>query len=98
VHWHVYLRKGTVYLTTMGKMDKGFYRGVEPVAVVSVIDTKALREALAATVVRGNPRVPVLRRNEYPPPVLLKYAGVKHGRYLTATPHFGLLAKMVVAL
>lgn len=61
----------------MGKMDKGFYRGIEPVAVVSVTDTNALREALAATVVRGNPSVPALRRSEYPPPVLLKYARVK---------------------
>ena len=77
MHCHVYLRKGTVYLPTMGKMDKGFYRGIEPVAVVSVTDTLGLREALAATIVRGNPSVPVLRRSEYPPPVLLKYARVK---------------------
>jgi hypothetical protein len=77
VHCHVYLRKGIVFLPTMGKMNKGFYRGIEPVAVVSVTDTKALREALAATIVRGNPIVPVLRRSEYPSPVLLKYAGVK---------------------
>jgi hypothetical protein len=38
---------------------------------------KLFVRALAATVVRGNPSVPVLRRSEYPPPVLLKYAGVK---------------------
>ena len=77
MHCHVYLRKGIVYLPTMGKMDKGFYRGIEPVAVVSVTNTEALREALTATIARGNPSVPVLRRSEYPPPVLLKYAGVK---------------------
>jgi hypothetical protein len=70
------LRKGTVYLPTMGKMDKGFYRGVEPVAVVSVSNTEALRQALAATIARGNPDVPMLRRRELPPPVLLKHAGV----------------------
>jgi hypothetical protein len=58
-------------------MDKGFYRGIEPVAVVSVTNIEALREALAATIARGNPSVPVLRRSEYPPPVLLKYTGVK---------------------
>jgi hypothetical protein len=60
----------------MGKMDKGFYRGVEPVAVVSVSNTEAVRQALAATIARGNPDVPMLRRREWPQPVVLKYAGV----------------------
>jgi hypothetical protein len=73
----IYLRKGTVYLPTMGKMDKGFYRGVEPVAVVSASDTEGIRQALQATIARGNPIVPMLRRREIQPPVLLKYAGVK---------------------
>lgn len=74
---HFYLRKGTVYVPTMGMMEKGFYRGIEPVAVVSVTNADALREALAATIARGNPVVPKLRRREWPPPVVLKYAGVK---------------------
>ncbi|MFZ2064808.1 MAG: hypothetical protein WAV27_02395 [Xanthobacteraceae bacterium] len=77
MHCHVYLRKGTVYLPTMGEVEKGFYRGVEPVALVSVTNTESLRQALLATIARGNPTVPRLRRSEYPPPVLLKYAGVK---------------------
>ncbi len=77
MHCHVYLRKGTVYLPTMGIVEKGFYRGIEPVTVVSVTNTEALRQALLAIVARGNPTVPRLRRSEYPPPVLLKYAGVK---------------------
>lgn len=74
---HIYLRKGAVYIPTLGKMGKGFYRGVEPVAVVSTSNTEALRQALAATIARGNPDVPTLLRREWPPPVLLKYAGVK---------------------
>jgi hypothetical protein len=61
----------------MGEVEKGFYRGVEPVALVSVTNTESLRQALSATIARGNPTVPRLRRSEYPPPVLLKYAGVK---------------------
>jgi len=77
VHCHVYLRKGTVYLPTMGEVEKGFYRGVEPVALVSVTNTESLRQTLLATIAHGNPTVPRLRRSEYPPPVLLKYAGVK---------------------
>jgi hypothetical protein len=72
----IYLRKGTVYLPTMGKMDEGFYRGVEPVAVVSAANTEEVRQALRAAIARGNPVVPILRRSEIPPPVLLKYAGV----------------------
>lgn len=74
---HIYLRKGAVYIPTMGKMGKGFYRGVEPVAVISTSNTEALRQALAATIARGNPDVPTLLRREWPPPVLLKYAVVK---------------------
>jgi hypothetical protein len=58
-------------------MDEGFYRGVEPVAVVSASNTGELRQALRATIARGNPAVPILRRSEIPLPVLLKYAGVK---------------------
>jgi hypothetical protein len=74
---HFYLRNGRVYVPTMGMMEKGFYRGIEPVAVVSVMNTDALREALAATIARGNPVVAKLRRREWPPPVVLKYAGLK---------------------
>lgn len=74
---HIYLRNGIVYLPTMGKMDKGFYRGVEPVAVLPASNTEALRHALGETIARGNPKVPMLRRSEWGPPVLLKYAGVK---------------------
>jgi hypothetical protein len=73
----IYLRKVTVYLPTMGKMDKGFYRAVEPVAVVSVSNIEGVRSALLATIARGNPIVPMLPRSDWPPPILLKYAGVK---------------------
>src|SRR5271168_5537056 len=75
---HLYLRRGMLYLPTMGKMDKGFYRGVEPVAVVSASNTEGVRQSLQATIARGNPIVPILRRRDCPPPVLLKYAGVKY--------------------
>jgi hypothetical protein len=61
----------------MGKMDIGFYRGVEPVEVVSASDAEALHKALQATIAHGNPDVPMLRRSEWKPPVVLKYAGVK---------------------
>jgi len=77
MYCHLHLKNSTVYMPTMGKMDKGFYRGVEPVAVVAASNTQALRQALAETIARGNPRVPMLRRREWPQPVVLKYAKVK---------------------
>ena len=77
MHCNFYLRKGTVYVPTTGKMDKGFYRGVEPVAVVHASHIEEVRQALQSTIARGNPIVPMLPRREWPPPVLLKYAGVK---------------------
>jgi hypothetical protein len=73
----IYLRSGTVYVPTMGKMDQGFYRGIEPVAVVAVSNTGALGQALQAAIARGNPDVPMLKRRDWPPPVTLKYAGVR---------------------
>jgi hypothetical protein len=77
MHCSIDLRNGIVYIPTMGKMGEGFYRGIEPVAVVAVQDTDALREALIATITRGNPDVPMLKRRDWPPPVTLKYAKVK---------------------
>jgi hypothetical protein len=77
---HCYLRKGIVYIPTMGMMDKGLYRHIEPVAVVPLSNTDALRRAFAETIARGNPKVPIPKRSEYPLPVLLKYAGLKSWR------------------
>jgi hypothetical protein len=74
---HFYLRRGIVYIPTFGKIGKGFYRGVEPVAVVPLSNTDALRWALRETIARGNPSVPDLPGSQWPPPVTLKYAGVK---------------------
>ena len=75
---HISLRNGIVYMPTMGKMAGGFYRGVEPVAVVPARNTEALRQALKATITRGNPAVSQpQRRQDWPPPVVLKYTGVK---------------------
>jgi hypothetical protein len=78
VYFHLYLRNGTVYLPTTGKMDKGFYRDVEPVEVVLSSNTEALRQALAAMIARGNPGVPMLQRREWPLPVVPRHAGLKN--------------------
>jgi len=77
MYFAISLRKGIVYIPTMGKIDRGFYRGVEPVGVVAVSNTEALRETIAAAIARGNPSVPFLSRRDWPPPVVLKYAAVR---------------------
>jgi hypothetical protein len=77
MYCQLFLRNGTVYVPTMGKMGKGFYRAIEPVAVVKASNGEALYQALKAAIMRGNPEVPMLRRREWPAPITLKYAGVK---------------------
>jgi hypothetical protein len=74
---YCYLRKGVVYVPTVAKTVAGFYLGVDPVAVVPVSHTADLRRALQETIARGNPRVLTPTRRNFPPPVTLKYAGVK---------------------
>jgi hypothetical protein len=77
MHCHCYLRKGIVYIPTQGEIHKGLYLDIEPVAAVSLSDTEAVHRAFAETIARGNPRVPLPKQSEIPPPLLPKYAGVK---------------------
>jgi len=58
MQYQLYLRKGKVFIPTFGRVDKGLYRDIEPVVVVDVSDTGALRQALRETIVRGNRRRP----------------------------------------
>jgi hypothetical protein len=74
--WHVYLKDKVVFVPTTGALDKGVYREIEPVAVVPLSDTEGVRRALQATIARGNPPARY-SAGDFPPPVLLKYAGVK---------------------
>jgi hypothetical protein len=71
-----YLRKRIVYIPTYGTIEKGFYRAVEPVAVVPISNTEALRQALHDAIARGNPIVPNLPRGHWPPRVTLEHAGI----------------------
>jgi hypothetical protein len=50
---------------------------VDPVAVVPVANTDDLRSALLDAVGRKNAVVPPPPKDNWPPPILLKYAGVK---------------------
>ena len=72
-----YLRKGTIYVPTAARTEAGFYLIVEPVSAVDVNDANALRRALKEAIARGNPTIPTPPRNNYPEPVMPKYAGVR---------------------
>jgi hypothetical protein len=73
---HLYLRKGKVFIPTLGRVPGGPYRDIEPVTVVDVSDADGLHQAFRETIARGNlPVGPYPRPN--PPPVVLKHAGVK---------------------
>ena len=71
------LRNGIVYVPTVVKTEAGFYMDVEPVSVVPVSNTEGLRGALQDIIARGNVIVPTPKRNDYGPPLLPKYAGLK---------------------
>jgi hypothetical protein len=77
MHCHLYLRKGTVFIPTSGSVHKRLHRDIEPVAVVDVSDSGALRRAFRETIARGNPPTPPYPRDFHPQPVVVKYAGVK---------------------
>ncbi len=70
-----YLRKGVVYIPTTGKRGS-VYTTIEPVAVVPVADSEALKKACLEAIARKNPVVPPVT-GKWPKPLLLKYAGVK---------------------
>jgi hypothetical protein len=70
-----YLRNSIVYVPTVGKRG-GVYDDIEPVAVVPAANTEGLRRAFLDTIVRRNVDLPLVK-GKWPPPVLLKYAGLK---------------------
>lgn len=75
--YNCYLRKGVVYVPTVGKMETGGYREIAPVTVVPVSRDIELKSALQEAFSKDNTIVPGLARAGFPEPVLPKYAGVK---------------------
>ena len=72
------LKDGLVYLPTVAKTEAGFYLDREPVSVVCVANTDALRRALVDLIMKGNATIPTPKGDAYPPPVLPRYAGAKN--------------------
>jgi hypothetical protein len=75
--FHTYLRDGIVYVPTVAKREsEPVYTNIEPVAVIPVTNTEALRRALLDTIARKNVLIPA-PKNPRAAPILLKYAGVR---------------------
>ena len=73
-----YLKKGSVLIPTLAKVRGGPHWTVEPVVVVRVTDTDALRDALREAIARGNPIIPKIpSREARSVPAALKRAGFK---------------------
>jgi hypothetical protein len=77
VLYNCFLKKGLVYVADRRKLQTGAYTDIEPVAVVPVSNTESLRRAFLDAIARKNAIVPNPPKDDWPPPVLLKYAGAK---------------------
>ncbi len=75
--YNCFLKSGIVYVPTVVKMQTGVYSDEEPVAVVSAANSQGLRRAFLEAIERGNAVVPNPPKDNWPPPVLLKYTGAK---------------------
>jgi hypothetical protein len=75
--YSIYLKNGTVYLPAMVNQGTARYMEVEPVTVVSVADTVALRGALQAKISKPNDFVAPSIEDARKPAVVLKYSGDK---------------------
>jgi hypothetical protein len=74
-----YLRDGIVYVPTVATREREpVYTDIEPVAVVPVVNTDALRRALFDSIAKKNVIIPTPDPKALrDPPILLKYAGVR---------------------
>jgi hypothetical protein len=87
--YSIYLKNGIVYLPTTVNQGIARYMEVEPVTVVPVADTDALRRALRATIPKQNDFVAPSIEDARKPAVVLKYTGDKAGRHLCAGHRHG---------
>jgi hypothetical protein len=78
--YKAYLKKGMVYLPTTVVDKNRVYRDVDPVTVVPVADTDALRRAMWNTIPKENRFVTPSVEDARKPPVVLKHTGDKSWR------------------
>jgi hypothetical protein len=75
--YNCFLKGGIVYVPTVVKMQSGVYSDEEPVSVIRAENTEGLRRAFLDTVSRKNVVIPNPPKDNWPPPILLKYSGAK---------------------
>ena len=73
--WTVYLRNGIVFIPASA--NAGYFLQIDPVATVPVGDRLGIIAAIKSTIAKGNPKHRPYLRRHFPPPVVLKPAGVK---------------------
>lgn len=84
-----YLRKNTVYVPSVGRRG-GAYVIMEPVAAIPVSNTEDLRRVFSETIAGGNVPLPLFK-GKRPPPVMLKYTGVKSwSAFVRTTLHWNI--------
>jgi hypothetical protein len=74
-----YLRDYVVYVPTLARRAREpVYTHIEPVGVVSIANTEAVRRTLLETIARKTLLYPILtKRLGMHPSIILKYAGVR---------------------
>ena len=75
--FHSFLRNGIVYVPTVVQLSTGAYMDVDPVVVAPATDFEGLRHGFLEAIGKKNAIVPPPPKDKWPPPILLKYAGVK---------------------
>ena len=78
--YNCFLKSGIVYVPTVVKMQTGVYSDEEPVAVVSAANSQGLRRAFLEAIREGMQSCPDPPKDNWPPPVLLKYTGANTWR------------------
>src|SRR3954463_14722314 len=73
----LYSHRGTVYVPTLVRVEAGFYLEIEPVDVVALNQRQKLVAVLRNAMQRELPVVPTPTRDDFPKPVILKYAKVR---------------------
>jgi hypothetical protein len=77
VYWSFYLRKGVAYIPTTARTEAGYWLAIEPVDVAPVRTAADLHQAILKAIERGNPVVKTPTRQNFPPPVMQRYCGMK---------------------
>jgi hypothetical protein len=75
--FHLYLRRGVLFVPTTGIVEKGFHRGMDPVESAPISETAAARQVLRSAIARGNPPAPPYSAIKDTVPAVARHGGFK---------------------